>query len=482
MIGGYYNNTLLTNGYISGLRIVKGTALYTSNFTPPTAAFSTVSGTSLLTCQSNSIRDLSTNNLTLTRNGDVKPSRYSPFATTYIRKVYDAPTFGGSMYLDGTGDYVNLASQSALNLGTNNFTLEMWFYDDGSSLSYPTIFGNVTGWQSGSFSLRYNNTGQAGKVTIHWNPDDPFIASTNTFPTRTWNHIAFTRSGNNFTLYVNGNIEGTGTTTRSMDFSFGGTNIGLSAWDGAQGYFRGFVSGVRLVSGSVLYDGPFVPDFTPPTAVSGTVLLVNATNAGAIDSTRLNRITTVANAQVNTTVRKFGFGSYLFDGSVDHLSIPNSNLLLFEGGDYTVEAWVYPITVTGAGSVPCIAGIWSTVSPSKQAWMLYFDTTGSLKFVIDPDDTVILSSSSGAIQAGVWQHVAVTKSGSAFKAFVNGTIVATASQSHTMQNGSGALEIGDVSDGGSHDFNGYISDLRITKGYARYTSAFTPPFASMGRF
>lgn len=482
VIGGYYNNTLLTNGYISGLRIVKGTALYTSNFTVPTAAFSAVAGTSLLTCQSNTIKDISVNNLSITRNGDVKPSTFSPFATTYTRKIYDTATFGGSMYFDGTGDYINLASQSALNLSTNNFTLEMWFFDDGSSLSYPTIFGNVTGWQSGSFSLRYNNTGQAGKVTVHWNPADPFIASTNTFPTRTWNHIAFTRSGNNFTLYVNGRIEGTATSSNSMNFGFGGTNIGLSAWDGAQGYFKGYVSGVRLVSGSVLYDGPFIPDLVPPTAVSGTVLLVNATNAGAIDSTRLNRITTVANAQVNTSVRKFGAGSYLFDGSADHLSVPNSNLLVFEGGDYTIEAWLYPITVTGAGTSPCIAGIWSTVSPGKQAWMLYFDTTGSLKFIIDPDDTVILSSSSGVIQAGAWQHVAVTKSGSAFKAFVNGTIVATASQSHTMQNGSGALEIGDVSDGGSHDLNGYISDLRLTRGYARYTASFTPPVASMGRF
>lgn len=475
------NNTYI-NGYIGGIRITSGSALYTSNFTPPTAAFSAIAGTSLLTCQSSTVRDISANNLTITRFGDVKPSTVSPFATTYIRKVYDAATFGGSMYLDGTGDYINLASQSALNLGTNNFTLEMWFYDDGSSLNYPTIFGNVTGWQSGSFSLRYNNTGQAGKVTIHWNPGDPFIASTNTFPTRTWNHIAFTRSGNTFTLYVNGNVEGTATSSNSMNFGFGGTNIGWSAWDGGQGYFKGFISGVRLVSGSVIYTGPFVPEFTPPTAVSGTVLLVNATNAGVIDSARLHRITTVANSQVSTSVRKFGYGSYLFDGSVDHLSLPNSNLFLFEGGDYTVEAWVYPISMVGGGSVPCIAGIWSTVSPGKQAWMMYFDTTGSLKFVIDPDDTVILSSSSGVIQAGVWQHVAVTKSGSAFKAFVNGMVVATASQSHTMQNGSGALEIGDVSDGGSHDLNGYVSDLRITKGLARYTSAFTPPVISLGRY
>jgi len=44
-----------------------------------------------------------------------------------------------------------------------------------------------------------------------------------------------------------------------------------------------------------------------------------------------------------------------------------------------------------------------------------------------------------------------------------------------MQAGTGALEIGDVSDGGTHDFIGYIDDLRITRGIARYTANFTPP-------
>jgi hypothetical protein len=81
------------------------------------------------------------------------------------------------MYFDGNGDYVTIPTNTILNLGTNDFTLECWFYDNGSNSSYPGIISTVTGWSSGSFSLRYNNTGQANKFSVHWNPGDPFIST-----------------------------------------------------------------------------------------------------------------------------------------------------------------------------------------------------------------------------------------------------------------------------------------------------------------
>ena len=67
------------NCYISNVRIVKGTAVYTSNFTPPTAPLTAISGTSLLTCQSATIVDNSPNNFPITVNGDVAVSTQNPF-------------------------------------------------------------------------------------------------------------------------------------------------------------------------------------------------------------------------------------------------------------------------------------------------------------------------------------------------------------------------------------------------------------------
>ena len=68
------------NGYISNLRLITGTALYTANFTPPTAQLTAVSGTQLLTCQSSTFVDNSTNAFTITAAGDARPQQFSPFA------------------------------------------------------------------------------------------------------------------------------------------------------------------------------------------------------------------------------------------------------------------------------------------------------------------------------------------------------------------------------------------------------------------
>ena len=74
-----FGSTGSLNGYISNLRVVKGTALYSSNFTPPTAPLTAISGTSLLTCQSATFIDNSPNNFTITSVGDVAISTDNPF-------------------------------------------------------------------------------------------------------------------------------------------------------------------------------------------------------------------------------------------------------------------------------------------------------------------------------------------------------------------------------------------------------------------
>ena len=79
---GYRNGQGLPNGSISNLRVVKGTAVYTANFTPPTSALTAISGTSLLTLQNSTIIDNSTNGFTITNVGSVAMAASSPFGAS----------------------------------------------------------------------------------------------------------------------------------------------------------------------------------------------------------------------------------------------------------------------------------------------------------------------------------------------------------------------------------------------------------------
>ena len=114
-IGSNYDNTWgLTpastiTGYISNLRIVKGTAVYTAAFTSPTTPLTAIAGTSLLTAQDLSFKDNSTNNFTLTATGDANRSLFSPFHTLVAvgggggASKHDSSSYPGSSGGSGGG-------------------------------------------------------------------------------------------------------------------------------------------------------------------------------------------------------------------------------------------------------------------------------------------------------------------------------------------------------------------------------------------
>lgn len=240
--------TPVGQGYLSNLRIVNGTAVYTAAFTPPTAPLTAITNTQLLTLQSNYFKDNSSNNFAITATGTPSIQAFSPFAPT---AAYGAATVGGSGYFaGGTDSLATSSTSSAFAFGTGDFTVECWVYITADSSVVRGIWQNGT---ADSCNIQRNTSGNLQA----WDGTDRI--STTTVLSNAWNHIAFCRASGTARIFVNGVVAFSWTssvnyTTASVwvfGYTAGGTNRMV-----------GNISNARIVTGTALY----TTAFTPPTA------------------------------------------------------------------------------------------------------------------------------------------------------------------------------------------------------------------------
>jgi len=447
-------------GYISNLRVVKGTAVYTSTFTPSTAPLTAISGTSLLTCQSNRLRDASTNNFTITKAGDVRVQRFSPFSPS---AAYSLSTIGGSAYFDGTGDYLSVNTANAFGSGTGSFTAEFWVYPFSSSVVNLVDFRGSAG--TGSTQLRIAFGAAAinpNKIIAGWVSDNQLISTSNVV-LNAWTHVAVVRNGTSASLYINGVAEST--ITNSTAITDSGTYIG--AYRGTEAFLNGYLSNLRVVSGTAVYTANFTPPTAPVTAITNTSLLLNFTDAGVVDNAMINNLETVGDARVSREVSKFGSGAMYFDGTGDYLKTPSSPNLGFGTGDFTVECWINTSTKN-------IVILDPRTSNSEPGVFFIQSTTGFIGYY---DNTVGSLSGTTNVTTGAWFHLAWSRSGTTFRMFVNGTQEYSGTNSGNF--GTSRPAVIGASWEISAFVNGYIDDLRITKGVARYTANFTAPTSAL---
>ena len=237
IIGKIFTDPIYLNGYISNLRIVKGTALYTEDFTPPRSLLTAVANTSLLTCQKGSITDASSNNFAITVNGDARP-------------VYGFPSFK----FDGVNDYATIPS-STLELDTNtNFTLEYWVYTSTSGLA-PSV--TVNAGTSKIIAFFINDVSFSTFYTLLSESNYPgsgnsdALRATTNISTNTWTHVSIVRLSGTITIYMNGVASG----SVSNSYSSRPLNlIGAIAQGGAPNFyfFSGYISNTRVYKGKGL--------------------------------------------------------------------------------------------------------------------------------------------------------------------------------------------------------------------------------------
>ena len=507
-----------TSSYISNFRLVRA-AVYTGTFTPPRAFVQTTGlssstsydsttnvnvsfpayQTSLLlnfndvgTTATRTLADGSGNNLAVSKlTTTIRTNDLGPFR----------PTGYWSTFFNGYSDLYTISNLNAF-LTTGPFTIEAWILPMGGSVIIDNsqwYQGNNCGW---SFSLGGVGDGKLylSASNAVWNTFPNVYTSVSTVTFGVWSHVAIVRNSSNVIRgYIDGNDAGGSVTysaslSQNVGTSFAGTRVGGgSLADGViYGYFPGFISNLRLVNGVGVYTGAFTPSVTGLTAtqsagtnisaITGTATLIltfqdrifkeNGSNANAYSVSGSPQITPYSpNTFTSITTER---GSGYFNGSTDYLLVAPNPLFAFGTGDFTMEAWVYQLSRNSYAQIagPHLYGV-------SAEWLWTITSSGNLFLQITGSGTGA-QTSSGVVPLAVWTHVVVVRLSGNVTFYINGAASGTGSYTTSVTNSSTPLGIGAASNiNASSTFNGYISNLRIVKGTAVYTGAFTAPVANL---
>jgi hypothetical protein len=214
-------------------------------------------------------------------------------------------------------------------------------------------------------------------------------------------------------------------------------------------------------------------------------VLINFTDGAAVDASGKNVLETVGDVRATTAVTKWsGRSSYYFDGTGDYLVLPISEALNFQilTTGYTIEAWVYPLSLSGQKQ------IWYYQNRTNPGSGTSLHITPGTKFGFTVSTNINNSAADFSAISTVtpvintWYHVAGVRSGNTVQLYVNGQLDGTATisggtESFTTHSGDWKPFIGlnRAYDGTlQYYWQGYIADFRITRAL-RYTSNFTPP-------
>ena len=511
---GYYRDTGMK---LSNLRIVKGTAVYTGAFTPPTSPLTAISGTSLLAFQQHtgSPADRSGNNVSLVADHAGTASTDSPFVPTFTVPDSDLTAITntkllaftestpenittGSTLFDGTNDSLSIPNFA---MGTSDYTIEMWFRPTSLG-NYVHLYDGRGGSSGNAILIQLTNTGTVRFYSVSFR-----ISGSDTVSANTWNHVALERVGNINTLYLNGVSQGT--------YDDGGTsfigpanNVGRIGSDdsGSGSFFPGYISDFRIVIGSAVYNGAFTPPTSTLTAITNTQILTSRTSSGTITdassnnhtitanngaaasafgvvkpptdiSTASNTLTAVGSAEFSyaTPFEQGTGGSTLFygtaDSSNDYLTIASSSEFAFGTNDFTIEFFLRAGTNTSNYTIICSL---SGSTGAKRFEVAFHNSTIQVY-----TDTGSWRDTGYTPTSGAWEHFAFQRdySENTLKMFVDGKLKWSVSNNRDYDENQ-SIQIGSYASGSYGYLAGYLSNFRIVNGSTVYTPNTTAANAS----
>ena len=182
-------------------------------------------------------------------------------------------------------------------------------------------------------------------------------------------------------------------------------------------------------------------------------------------------ISAVGNARISTAQSAFGGASAYFDGSGDGLSIPFSSDLSLQGVDFVVEGLAryngssgYQTLIDFRGSAAYTASWGAFLDIANRSFGIYDGTVNS---------TVLYTATNSIPPPGNWFSWCVEKVGTTTLIYIGGAVAASGSTWVPPATHSSGVRIG-INQADSDAFNGYMDELRITKGVARYADNYTP--------
>jgi hypothetical protein len=450
--------------------------------------YTTLLATATGTSDNNNITDASSNNHTITVNGDVHAGTFSPYRSG-----------GYSMYFDGN-DYVDLGNGN-LAINTEDFTIETWVY---ATLGSTVVIANNSNWSAG-----YNTGWRAliqpsGGINItasqgSWNSYPSIYASTNTISSNEWAHIVICRDSGVISSYINGIKDPTTVNySASLNQTGGSASPALSSYsligaliaDGnTSNTLTGYLSDFHFKLGSAKYTTTFSPPTERLTVESGTdVLLFNkpflkdeSTNAYTTTISGNPKISPFSPYDYNEySVTDHG-GSVYFDGTGDKLIIGGSaNDFNFGTNSFTIECWVYH-------QAAAVGPLFNTHRAGEASgYYIALLSNGAVNWGNYVDGTGDISTSANVITQNTWNHVSVNRdssSSNSFKIYVNGILRYSGTSATDYNTFNYGPFIGGYDAGGNQYYlTGHVSDLVVVNGSVLRTGgssggdvAFTPP-------
>lgn len=380
-------------------------------------------------------------------------------------------------------NYFSLGTGAPFNFGDGSFSFSIWFKK--SSVTTEDVLLAKRNWvlaTEDGYSIGFTS---ATNLRVHWNSDQNY-----TVPSITdsqWHHLVVIFNGNAATTSVYLDNSFINTLSHTADSNQTNTNtlyVGRSNNASPILAFDGHIDDVRFYnhrlataeiaflyntgSGTEVEEGGLDALVSFLSHLDGTDGSTTPTDV----STFAHTITAQAQAQIDTAQSKFGGASALFDGSNDRFDIPdNDTAFNFAAGDFTIDFWAKKAAL---GATTHLVGQWeggnnkmlSTRIINTNVFDMEYRTNGG---------TNATATSTFTLADTNWHHYAIVRDGTILRFFVDGVARGTVSFSGiTLNNASRVWHISSFSDG-SQAMNGHIDEVRISKGIARWTTAFTPP-------